>query len=93
MVAAFLLLFIIGAKSTWGANVPEVPGNKSLSLVLMAPARYMGGSVAAYKVAFEEIENRQLLPGYSIDWTFWDTDCNPLHGMLGLIHISTDLLS
>ena len=82
IMAAFILLFVTGAGSTWGANVPEVAGNKHLSVVIMAPSHYFPESMGAFNVAFEEIKNRQLLPGYTIDWTFRDTDCNPFQGML-----------
>ena len=81
VMAALFLLLVIGVGSTWAANGPEVAGTKSLSLAIMGPSRYIQGAVAGFSLGFEEIERRQLLPGYAIDWTYWDTQCNPFHGM------------
>ena len=81
VMAAVFLLLVLGARSTWGANVPEMAGNKSLSVVVMGPSQYLQGAIAGVSLGFEEIERRQLLPGYTIDWTYRDTECNPFHGM------------
>ena len=83
MLCALFWLLLTGAGPTWGRNVPETTRNKSLSLAILAAARYMQGDVASFSVALEEVERRQLLPGYTIDWKYWDTDCSPFKGMYG----------
>ena len=75
---AWLLLTALG--STLGGNVPETAGNKSLSLAILAPVLYTQRSLSSFSVALQEVKRRQLLPEHTIDWKFWDTDCNPFYG-------------
>ena len=81
----WLLISVVGL--TWGSNRPETTTNNSLSLAILAPARYLQGAVASFSVALEEVERRQLLPGYTIDWKYWDTDCNPFQGKVLAVEI------
>ena len=87
MASTVFWLIIIGTGSTWGGHVPETAGNKSLSLAILAPALYMQRALASFSVALEEVERRQLLPGYTIDWKLWDTNCNPFQGKAVAIKI------
>ena len=80
MVYIIFWLLLTSVGSTLGRNVPESPRNKSLTLAILAPARIMQRSVASFSVAVEEVERRQILPGYTINWKFWDTNCNPFQG-------------
>ena len=74
---ALFWLLHTGVGTTWGNNVPETARNQSLSLAILAASRYMQRDIASFSVALEEVERRQLLPGYIIDWKCWDTDCSP----------------
>ena len=87
MVYTIFWLLLIGVGLTWGGNVPETPGNKSLTLAILAPARFMQRGLASFSVALEEVERRQLLPGYTIDWNFWDTNCNSFQGKTAVLKI------
>ena len=80
MACTIFWLLLTGMGSTWGRNVPETAGNDSLSLAILAPVQYMQRNLASFSVALEEVKHRQLLPYQTIDWKFWDTNCNPLHG-------------
>ena len=80
MAGIIFWLLLTGVGSIWGRNVAEMAGNKSLSLAILAPVQYMQRSIASFSVALEEVERRQLLPGYSIYWKLLDTDCNAFKG-------------
>ena len=80
MGGTILWLLLTGVGSTWGRNVAEMAGNKSLSLAILAPVQYMQRSVASFSVAVEEVKRRQPLPGYSIYWKLLDTQCNAFKG-------------
>ena len=87
MVCTIFWLLLTSVGSTWGRNVPETSRNKSLTLAILAPARTMQRSLASFSVALKEVERRQILPGYTIDWKFLDTDCNPFQGKTGAVKI------
>ena len=88
MTSMIFWMLIIVVGSIWGGNVAETAANKSLRLAILAPARYIRRSLPSFSVALEEVERRQLLPGYTIDWKFWDTSCNPFHGKPEAFEIS-----
>ena len=76
------LLFFTAALITHGAEGKTIPGvgfNNTLTLGYLlswshewAAGPYIGSSII---LAIEEIEKRQLLPGYNIDWILRDTWC------------------
>ena len=80
MVCTIIWLLLASIGSTLGRNVPETSKNQTLTLAILGPARVLQRSLASFSVALEEIKRRQLLPGYTIDWKFWDTNCNPFQG-------------
>ena len=87
MVYTIFWLLLIGMGLTWGRNVPETSRNKSLTLAILAPAQYMQRALTSFSVALEEVERRQLLPGYTINWKYWDTNCNPFQGKTVVLKI------
>ena len=77
-----LLSFITLALATHGVEGKTIPGvafNSTLTIGYLlswshewAAGPYIGSSII---LAIEEIEKRQLLPGYNIEWILRDTWC------------------
>ncbi len=68
-----------------GGNVQGMAVNKTLTMALSIP--WIQGwpvgirSGSAIIVDIEEVERRQLLPGYHIDWIWRDSQCDPTIGI------------
>ena len=76
----WLLVALVG--SVWAGSIPGVALNGTLNLAFLGASRlFMPGALPAFNVAMRTIRERQLLPGYNIEWQYRDSQCNPYHGM------------
>ena len=83
MMSLMPWLLVGTVSSAWTANVPGGTINGTLHLAFLGASKLIipGGGHAGFNVAIQTIKERQLLSGYSIDWHYWDSECNPNHGM------------
>ena len=63
-------------------HVPGRAVNDTLSLAFLGTARALPGALPAISVALKEVERRELLPGYNVEWRFLDSNCNPYTGWM-----------
>ena len=84
----WLLLVIV--QSALGGNIAGLALNDTLNLAFLIPWTGdvpIGSSTAAgFTLGIQEVHNRQLLPGYTVDWQFRDTWCKPQQGEQALLH-------
>ena len=92
IVYAALALFGISLpRQSLGANVQGSASGGSIQLGVLIPwtvewdiGEFMGSAIG---VAVEEVQNRSILSGYSIDWEWRDTQCQPLPGLTGALDL------
>ena len=74
----WMLVVTLGAAR--GGHIPGVALNDTLNLAFLGPTRILTGALPAFSVALKEVQRRQLLPGYDIQWQYRDSNCNPYSG-------------
>ena len=75
---AWLLVVVLGSAS--GGHVPGTALNGTLNLAFLFPAMGSVGTMPGISVAVKEIQRRELLPSYTIEWQLWESGCNPYTG-------------
>ncbi len=86
--AAFILLLITWSWRTDGAVIPEGEStqNKTLTIGVLAAYEYWSYRyLPAIVPALQMVEELQLLPGYTIEWTWKETYCHPPTGNNNLL--------
>ncbi len=81
----FFKLFICFPQDCLAGNVQGVAINMTLTLGFSIPWERgwtVGGTIgSAIVLGIKEVEKRQLLPGYDVEWVWGDTYCEPRQGM------------
>ena len=75
---AWLLVVALGSAS--GGHVPGTALNGTLNLAFLFPTMGSVGTMPGISVAVKEIQRRELLPSYTIEWQLWVSGCNPFTG-------------
>ena len=79
-----VLLLLLCVSTCHAASMPEEPGNLTLTIGLLGSFSwhwYLGTQDASAIIpAIQDIHEYQLLPGYNIEWTWRENDCDPLTG-------------
>ncbi len=94
MVLVFWLMYC-SDRPVWGGNVQGMAVNKTLTVAYSIPwvqgwpVGIRAGS--AIIVGIEEVERRQLLPGYHIDWIWRDSQCNSAIGIQMIVDMWTSV--
>ena len=85
----FAWLLLLLTEPVCGAHVPGIAVNDTLNLAFLAPWSHdwvlAPGAASGFSLALEEVNNRQILPGYTIEWKFRDTYCKPQQGWLHVL--------
>ncbi len=92
MLCSVLVMIIVGYAL---ARVENNNGNITLTLGLSVPwdrVWNVGMSVSsAIILGIKEVERRQLLPGYQIEWIWRDSYCNPRRGIAMAVDMWTSV--
>ena len=81
-MAPLLLWLIFPMGPAWAGSIPGVALNRTLNLVFLGfeSLTLRAGINSAFNVAIHTIKERQLLPGYEIEFQYRDSGCNPYQG-------------
>ena len=73
-------LLVVALETASGGHIPGTAVNGTLNLAFLSAMGSMPGVVPGFSVALDEIQRRELLRDYTIEWQYWDTACNPYTG-------------